>query len=49
MDSQKRTIKNIVTTYLTDQENEKLRNLVEESGMTLAAYIRRIIKNEFEI
>ena len=43
------TKKNIVTTYLTDDENEKLRDLVEESGMTLAAYVRRIIKKEIEI
>jgi len=40
------TKKNIVTTYLTDSENENLRNLVEESGMTLAAYVRKIIKDE---
>lgn len=37
------TKKNIVTTYLTDDENEKLRDLVEESGMTLAAFVRKII------
>lgn len=37
------TKKNIVTTYLTDDENEKIRDLVEKSGMTLAAYIRRLI------
>jgi len=37
------TKKNIVTTYLTDEEKEKLNYIVEESGMTLAAYVRRII------
>jgi len=42
------TKKSIVTTYLTEQENEDLRGLVEESGLTLAAFVRKIIKNEIQ-
>jgi len=37
------TKKNIVTTYLTDDENEKFRELIEESGLTVAAYLRNLI------
>ena len=37
------TKNNIVTTYLTDQENDKLREKVKASGMSLAAYVRNVL------
>lgn len=37
------TKKNIVTTYLTDDENDKFRDLVEKSGLSVAAYLRNLI------
>ena len=37
------TKKNIVTTYLRDDENEKFRKIVEESGLTVAAFMRNLI------
>jgi len=37
------TKKNIVTTYLRDDENEKFREIVEESGLTVAAFMRNLI------
>jgi len=37
------TKKNIVTTYLTDDENDKFRELVEKSGLSVAAYLRNLI------
>jgi len=37
------TKKNIVTTYLTDSENEKFRQIVEKSGLTVAAFVRNLI------
>lgn len=40
------TKKNIVTTYLTDEENQKFRNLVDETGLTVAEYLRRLIAKE---
>ena len=40
------TKKNIVTTYLTDEENDKFREIVEKSGLTIAAYLRNLIMEQ---
>ena len=37
------TKKNIVTAYLTDDENSKFQNSVEKSGLGIAGYLRSLI------
>ena len=40
------TKNNIVTTYLTDDENDKFRAQVEKSGLGIAAYLRKLIMEQ---
>jgi hypothetical protein len=42
------TKKNIISTYLTDSENEDFRKIVEKSELSVSSFLRKLIIEKIE-
>jgi hypothetical protein len=49
MTTKEKIIKNAITIYLTDEENEYLRDIVEEKKISMNQFVRDAINLKFEM